>query len=174
MARQVARGRARGGGLRQRTDWARIVIADAVAVAAATKVVLATFLHGQEEATIRRSILTFSVMSDQNTVNEDQLGAVGIYVASDQAVAVGVTGLLGPVTDASDDVWLLWEPIVQRGGAAGAEDTFAGHQYHVDSRGQRRLQEGQQAVLMVENASATEALLITMGASVLFGSGLQR
>ena len=172
MVHRVQRGGARGG-LRQRTDWARLVNTADVNVGTGAKVVLATFLHGQEEATVRRSILELHIQSDQSSQIEDQFGAVGIYIASDQAVATGITALLGPVTDASDDVWLMWRGFVSRGGSSASNETN-GQQIHVDSRGQRRLQEGQQAVLMIENASATFAFLASFAASVLFGSGLQR
>ena len=173
MAHRVARGRARGGGLRQRTDWARLVNTDDVNVAVSTKVVLATFLSGQVESTVRRSLVEFHVQSDQAAAQEDQFGAIGIMIASDAAVAAGAASLLGPVTDASDDVWLLWYGFVQRGGSDATPDS-PGQVRFVDSRGQRRLQEGQQAVLMVENASAAFVLKISFAASVLFGSGLQR
>jgi hypothetical protein len=49
--------------------------------------------------TIVRSRFTYGVISDQAASLEDQVGAVGIAVVSDQAVAVGATAVPTPITD---------------------------------------------------------------------------
>ena len=116
------------------------------------------------------------IFSDQQAATEDQLGAVGMHICNDSAVAVGATAMLGPITDQSDDAWFLWHPIVQRFrfGSNIGFDGSDGHLYLIDSRAQRKLQEGQSAVLMIENASAVFGFAVTFGLSCLFGGGLER
>ena len=173
MAHRAMRTRARvGGGLRQRTDWVRLVSTADQTILPGVKTLLSTVIPLVSAVTVRRTLLQFSIQSDQEIAAEDQLGAIGMYVAGDPAVAVGATALLGPGTDASDDVWFLWAPFVQRS-ATGAAGTFAGKQYNIDSRGQRKFESGQTVVLMVENVGSF-GLLVTFAFSMLLGAGLQR
>ena len=116
------------------------------------------------------------IFSDQQAATEDQLGAVGMHIANDNAVVVGASALLGPITDQSDDAWFLWHPIVQRFRVVSSSgfDGSDGHLYLIDSRAQRKLQEGQSAVLLIENSSALFGMSVTFGLSCLFGGGLER
>jgi len=98
-----------------------------------------------------------------------------MFIANDAAIGVGASALLGPVSDDDDDAWFLWSPFMGRTlGATTPLESNAGVQYTVESRGQRRMQSGQRAVLMVENASITDAIEVLVGVSVLAGSGLKR
>ncbi len=172
MARRVMRGRRPGGGLRQRTAWSRI-IGTTTTIPAASKVIVGAFVTLIDELTIRRTLVSVRVTSDQAT-QEVQSGAFGMYVASDAAVAVGASALLGPVTDLEDEVWFVWKPFLQEQVGEGSSITSKGELYEVDSRGQRKLFEGQQAVLMVENSDAVTGLQVQIAVSLLAGFGLQR
>ena len=55
--------------------------------------------------TIVRSRFEVGIISDQTAATEDQLGAIGMAVVSDQAVAVGVTAVPTPITDMGSDLW---------------------------------------------------------------------
>ena len=116
------------------------------------------------------------IFSDQQAATEDQLGAVGMHIANNNAVTAGAASLLGPVTDQNDDAWFLWHPIVQRFRflTASGFDGSDGHLYLIDSRAQRKLQEGESAVLMIENSSGLFGMSVTFGLSCLFGAGLER
>ena len=171
-------GRARRGGLRQTTDWGRVVSVGSATIPAASKVFLAQcfLISGVPKATVRRTILWMRVFSDQQAATEDQLGAVGMHIANNNAVLVGAAAMLGPVTDQNDDAWFLWHPIVQRFRLVTASgfDGSDGHLYLIDSRAQRKLQEGESAVLLVENSSPIFGMSVTFGLSCLFGAGLER
>ncbi len=176
VARRVARGGFRRGGLRQRTDWTRTVFTAETVIPAATKVLMVSYVPLESEVTVRRSIVSMNIRSDQAAATELQVGALGMHVANDNAIAAGAASLLGPSTDRSDDAWFLWAPIMQAyvfGSAVGFENA-GGRLYSVDSRAQRRIQEGQSIAVMVENAHATHAFSILLGISVLAGAGLRR
>jgi hypothetical protein len=86
-------------------------------------------------------------------------------VVNDIAAALGVTGLPGPVTDANDDSWFVWEPIVCSGGfnAVGR----SGWSFPFDSKAMRKVDQGYQVVMLAENASSSIAFELSFGFSIL-------
>ena len=99
------------------TSWARLVTPVYGTVAAASKVLIGSFTLAGVNAgvTVRRTRGEYSIISDQTGADEDQLGAWGMVVVNDIAVAAGVASLPGPVTDLDDDGWFVWEPFLQHG-----------------------------------------------------------
>ena len=175
----MARARRRmGGGVRQRVSWARSVPAAATNIPAASSVLLLSLSTGAfaEESTIRRTIVDMYISSDQVAGTEFQIGAVGMHIANDAAIAAGVASLLAPVTDSDDEAWYLWAPIGQstRVATAVGFDGVFGFRYVVDSKAQRRLQSGQSAALIIQNTHATNAFDATVSISTLVGFGLKR
>jgi len=160
------RGRGRQGrARRQPTNWARDVAAVHVAVAAGVKVNLVNFavtVLGVGE-TVRRTRGWIHVSADAAVV-QDQLGAFGMVVVNDRAVLAGAASIPGPVTDASDDGWFLWIPILQR--SALVAEGRIGFRYEFDSKAMRRVEEGFQVAVMVENAGAN-TFRIACGISLL-------
>ena len=125
--------------------------------------------------TVRRTIMEVNLSSDQNAATEWQLGAIGFQVANNNAITAGVGSLLTPVTDASDEAWFLWAPLTNKHAFATAAgfDSNGGRTFMIDSKAQRRLQDGQSLALVVENASATTGLIISVTFSMLIGFGLK-
>ena len=176
MPRHFNRGRGGfGRGMRQRTSWQRTVPAAAVAVGPQTSVLINTFGAEAiaEEGTVRRTLLALRVTSDQTASEELQIGAVGMHIANDQAVAAGAGSLLRPVTDADDEAWFLWSPINQRNNAA-AIDTDSGHLYMIDSKAQRKVELGQSIVTLIENSHAVHTFNVVAMISMLVGFGMKR
>ena len=141
-------------------SWARFINAASVTVPANSKVLLGGFTLSVDsvDETVLRTVGVIAVSSDQVAANERQIGAFGLIRVFDAVVAVGVTAIPGPVTDASDDGWFLYVPIAQEfqvHSAVGFQGNFA-TQYHFDSKAKRVFEEGQQVALMVENAHATQ------------------
>jgi len=146
-------------------SWAGISIAP-VAVAASTKVVLATFAldNAGIDQTFIRNVGVALLRSDQAAASENQRGAFGMIVVSDRAAAVGATAIPGPITDIDDDGWLLYVPINQRfefSSAVGFDPT-GGIQYHFDSKAKRIVHDGQSVALIVENADSSFAFTVSM------------
>ena len=147
-----------------------------VNVPAASKVLLVSSAAVVPEVTIRRTIVSLRVISDQVAATELQVGALGAHVANNVAVAAGVGSLLGPVTERDSEAWFMWMPINQqhiRESTLGF-DSDGGHLYSFESRGQRKLQTGETVVFVVENAHATHGFEVQLAVSMLAGSGLKR
>ncbi len=102
--------------------------------------------------------------SDQGGALEAQLGAWGLVVVSDLALAAGVASIPGPVTDASDDGWFVWEPLLNRMQSASLLEPRI---FEFDSKAMRRVEEGSGIAVVVENASAATGLIFTCGISLL-------
>ena len=151
---------------RPNRSWARLFTAAAVNVPAASKVLIGGFslsIDGIDE-TVLRSVGRFYVASDAPTASESQIGAFGMILISDAAQAIGVTAVPGPITDASDDGWFTYMPIVQSSVAftsVGIEP-IAGVGYDFDSKAKRVFDSGRQIAVMVENAHATHAFNFTI------------
>ena len=142
---------------RSATDWGRILI-PTTDIDASEKQIIATFTLSNPGIgeTVRRTRGRFSIISDQSTVTEEQLGAVGFMIASDAAVAVGATAVPGPATDASDDGWFVWEGWTQSSqftlGVSNAAGGF-GAVYEFDSKAMRRVEEGFTIAVIAEGSS---------------------
>jgi len=135
-------------------------------VGAATKVLLAGFSLSNSGIgeTVVRSRGRFSFQSDQGGGREDQLGALGIIVVSDIAFAAGAAGIPGPVTEANDDGWMVWEGFSNAGNQTDGQDARI---IEFDSKAARRIEEGFSLAIMVENAHATHGFEVTLALSQL-------
>ena len=155
-----------------RTDWGRAVL-PYVTVAAATKVLLTSFvlINSGISETVRRTRGRFGVISDQASTTEQNVGAIGFIVVSDLALAAGAASIPGPVTDASDDGWFVWE-----GFAAVSQFTLAvsnagaaqgSLQVDFDSKAMRKVPDGFGIAVMAENTSGGGGWEIGMTVSIL-------
>jgi len=117
--------------------------------------------------TIVRSHFMIRVSSDQNAASEDQGGAVGMAVVSDQASAIGVTAVPTPITDMGSDLWFVHQQFmnVVTITAAGL-DASAGAVFVVDSKAMRKVDIGQDVVIVVE-AGASNGFELIVGGRML-------
>ena len=106
--------------------------------------------------TITRTVGIMVIYSDQAGVVEHPFGAVGGMVVSAKAVATGATAVPDPVTEASSDEWFLYQSFAgpQTTNIAGGGPVV----YQFDSRAQRKVQDGEDFVMVVANASAVDGL----------------
>ncbi len=150
---------------RQPTSWGRLVSPTYTTVPANSKVILASVALSNPGIgeTVRRTRGWFSAITDQSAALEDVLGAIGFAVVTDLAFAAGAASIPGPVTDASDDGWFVWEGFANR--QDGNIGIVAGHQF--DSKAMRRIEEGSIVVMMGENAHATFGMDIGFAFSIL-------
>ena len=149
---------------RPNRSWSGFASTAGTGVAASTKVLLGGFTLSNPniDETVLRTVGTFMCLSDQSAADELQIGAIGMMIVTDLAVAAGAASIPGPITDRGDDGWFVYIPLVQSldvNSAIGVEPQFA-TQYHFDSKAKRRAQEGQQVVIMVENASASFGFIV--------------
>ena len=148
------------------SNWARSVSTALLTIPAASKVLVATVALSNPGIgeTVRRTRGVISLASDQNIASEVQFGAFGFIVVNDLAIAAGVASIPGPVTDASDDGWFVWQPYVFR--QSGAGDTRL-RMIEFDSKAMRRIEEGFTVAIVAENSHATQGQLFQCGFSLL-------
>ena len=143
------------------TEWGALAFASAEDPLAANSVVLlavgdATFLD-KRPLTIVRTVGSLSVQSDQNVAVEYPFGAWGMAIVSDQAVAIGVTAVPNPVSNVTSDLWFAYGSF----SAEGSASTNVGRplmQFPFDFRSQRKVQDGENVIIVVANASAADGL----------------
>ncbi len=130
-----------------------------VAVAAATKVLIATAVPAVAgiDLTILRTRAIMAAFPSAPTVDRFMSGAWGIMVVTDTAAAAGVASIPGPATDAADDGWFVHEWYMgafEFGTAVGFAADMA-QQRIVDSKGKRILEEGSVLVIVAETLSGS-------------------
>ena len=96
--------------------WAGFSSAAFANVPAATKVLIGGFTLSNPgiDETVLRVAGMLSVTSDQIAASEAQIGAFGMIVVNDLAVAAGAASIPGPITDRSDDGWFVYVPFVNQ------------------------------------------------------------
>jgi len=172
-ARRRIQGRAQTVG--GRTNWSRLVPTTSTVVAAGTKIVLTTFVLDNPgiSETVRRTRGRFFFASDQGSSTEEVHGAWGAVVVTDAAAAAGVASMPGPVTDASDDNWFVWEPFgnmlanVATGNIAATNEPLV----DFDSKAMRKVATGFQLAFIVENSSGSTGFRICVALSLLSSRG---
>ena len=123
-----------------------------------------------EGETIVRIRGHIAVASDQLAATESYAGAVGVCIATDQAVAVGVGSLPTPYTDQDSDLWMMHQYFaggVHFASAVGFDD----QRYQIfdfDSKAMRKFASGQTMVFIVENGSAGSGIQYFLNFAVLF------
>jgi len=160
----------RGGRMRRETLWGATTSTRTLLATVSTAVITnagnAALLALRPFTVIRvRGVAT--IKSDQVVATEAQSGAVGFVVVSDQAVAIGVTAVPTPITDAESDLWLMYQMLKSEFVlASGASiDAAAGHTVLVDSRAMRKVEEGQDLIAVVESdvSGTTDGVQIATG-----------
>ena len=151
-------------GPRRATDWGASSVATAfTGVSGSTVALLETFtpIIGGETLIRTRGLLT--IMSDQVTTQERQMGAVGIAVVTAQAESVGITAIPHPDTDAAWGGW-LWHTYFARQmefvTGAGFDPNWV-QNIVIDSKAMRKVDEDERIVVVVENSSPHGMLINT-------------
>ena len=161
----------RSAGPRRLTEWvARTFNVDGIVLPANTFAIDSLFgapVLAKRPFTITRVVGLLSVQSDQNVAVELPFGALGFAVVSDKAATTGVTAVPDPVTEGSSDLWHVYQSF----SAEGSASTNVGRplmQFPIDSRAQRKVQDGENCVAVIANASATDGLIFTLNYRILF------
>ena len=155
--RVVVRGRIRGGGNRRKTAWIASSIpvgVNALASGATSfdQQFVASTAFPNSEVTVVRTRGQLYVQSDQVAAREECFGAMGMIMVRDPAAAVGGASLPGPLTEAFDDGWFVWEPWACSK-SSGDGDALV-HAASFDSKAQRKFRGGDTIVVMVENSAS--------------------
>ena len=130
-------------------------------LAAATAVLDSTSVPVAEGQTVVRVRGFIGVDNDQAAALENVVGAVGMFIASDQAVAVGVGSLPTPYTDQDSELYLMHQYFAVRNpqDGAGLEWSDGLKIFEFDSKAMRKMESGQTFCVVVENGSATGGMV---------------
>ena len=155
----------RSGVKRRETLWL-FTSENVAALSLATSAVIANSLNAAALAlrpfTVIRTRLHLNIQSDQTLGTEDQVGAVGCAVVSDQAVAIGVTAVPTPVTDLGSDLWLAHQYLTSSflfKSGVGVEAQFTTNA-DLDSRAMRKVEEGQDLILVKERGTLGDGITL--------------
>ena len=143
-----------GGSSRRLTDWSASPALSgytSVAAGAAALLVVGTPIGAGE--TIIRTRGLFAWKSDQTAASENQLGAFGMGVVTEQAATLGITAIPHPDTDASWDGWFYHTYFASRIDSLTSVGVHfdATHRVIIDSKAMRKVSREERFVCMVEN-----------------------
>ena len=162
----------RSGGARRETQWLELVATE-VAISGASTAVFILSLSTAEKAlrpfTIVRTHFNWHVRSDQLAATEEYQSAVGMCVVSDQASAIGVTAVPTPFTDLASDLWFVHSIMANQFIFVSAIDFEAnsGISKDIDSKAMRKVEEGQDVAVVLENSSISAGSVIISAGRML-------
>ncbi len=116
--------------------------------------------------TIVRTRFELMIISDQGAMVESQVGAFGMAVVSDQAVAVGVTAVPTPIIDMASDLWFVHQTYMAQN--SSLVDVSKDARYiTIDSKAMRKVDIGQDIVVVAEFSGAGSGQVLTSGGRML-------
>ena len=118
--------------------------------------------------TVLRSRFRILVRSDQAAVTEENIGAYGDIVVSDQAIAIGTTAIPGPVTNV-DAPFFVHEGVINVFNflsSVGFEEPV-GTLIEVDSKAMRKVGPNEDIANMYENLTAVGVRVATAGRTLI-------
>ena len=143
----------RGRSPRRKTDWIGWPDAGMTAITGNTKTIMGSFGFIEPTTIVRfRGIITVGV---QNTADDKAiLGAYGVAIVTDLALAAGAASIPGPWTDNDWDGWFVLQPF----NLALEFTTDVGwdkiqSEYVIDSKAMRKAVDGDSLVTIVETQS---------------------
>ena len=148
----------RSGRMRRETQWIASTVINATPAAASTAIILTTLgaILALRPFTVVRTIGSLYARSDQTGALEAYSVRYGHCVVSDQAAAIGVTAVPTPDTDVASDLWFVFEEIFGTFGfISGVGALQLGEMVKFDSRGMRKVEEGQDMISVIEATSVS-------------------
>ena len=138
-------------------DWsASAALAAPVAIGGGSAGLLELFVPIAGGETVIRIRGLATVASDQTAAAEDQIGAFGVGVVSEQAATVGITAVPFPVADAAWGGW-MWHSYFARNIVSLSSvgiDAGLTHQIIIDTKAMRKVGENERLIMVVENVGA--------------------
>jgi len=154
--KQFTRGRGRLGSKRVSTWLSIDPLVLTLSASASISHIMTTVELAKRPFTLVRTHLEMFIFSDQEIAGENQIGAVGLCVVSDQAVGVGVTAVPTPITDLDSDLWFAHQILLSSFQFLDATGISApaGSAYTMDSKAMRKVNDDQQIIIVQENSTA--------------------
>ena len=153
MARRQFRAGAAAIAQRRLTSWFQFIPTDTNFTGATGGTVLFT-LNAAALAlrpfTIVRTRFALLFRSDTEAASEAAAGAFGMAVVSDQATAIGVTAVPTPITDMASDFWFVHQIMYNQSSLQATGITETASQIEIDSKAMRKVDIGQDLVIVAE------------------------
>ncbi len=150
-------------GSRRQVTWIGPADQAFVALGSGLNVVVASFdpaAAGLAKPTVVRTRGEFAVRPSAATITDLQVvGAYGLAVVSDRALAAGSGSIPGPFVDAGWDGWFVWGSfhyVQEQADATGIYLNF--HTQVVDSKAMRKVTDDETIVLMAESQSGASQI----------------
>jgi len=116
--------------------------------------------------TVVRSHFQLFLRSDQAAALEEQYVSFGACVVSDQASAIGITAVPTPFTDMGSDLWYTHLNLF--GDESSLTDrTRPGTQAFIDSKAMRKVDVGQDVMILGEFATGGQGVIFTAAGRIL-------
>ncbi len=164
-------------GQRRLTEWVQSAdVTGATGIAAGSCVLLqsiteaALLAQGLLPSTIIRTRGMIYTSSDQTAAEEDAFGALSMAVTSEPARAAGVASLLCPIIDEDADAFFVYETWLagNSGPSTGALFGRPWYMQKIDSKAQRKVEDGNAVVMVAENGSAAAGARLLVKLRMLF------
>jgi len=157
----------RSGKAKRQTEWLSLTT-NFVDFTASEFLSLGSFTQAQLAAvvpcTITRIVGMFIVAADTNFItNQIFSGAIGGMVITEAARTVAITSRPAPFTDAGDDMWFFHRYFgMVIDDRATDSDVINSINYPIDSRGQRRVEDGEAIVFSAEGGGETDGFDVAL------------
>ncbi len=148
------------------------MLSDSIATGGGTNLIssLNAAALAQRPFTVVRTHLFVSLTSDQVSATEDQIGAIGMAVVSEQASAIGINSMPTPVVDIDSDLFFVHQILVsslQVASNAGVNPQFQTN-FQIDSKAMRKVNEDEDVVMTLESLSGvSDGLAVITGGRML-------
>ena len=160
--------RPRGGGFvrpvrgpKRKTLWIQSADQGFVAIAGNTNVIHQSFTSSEPETLVRtRGIASIALAG--YSADQEQVGAIGFGVVSEQAAVAGAASIPGPFSDADWPGWFVWFPFSFRfESITQAGVLLASVQIPFDSKAMRKVSANERIMVMVETQLDAARVAIT-------------
>ncbi len=162
----------RKGGARRDTFWVPALV-DSTTLASANSAAItaspSAALLALRPFTIIRTRGYIYARSDQTAALEDWQVALGHCVVSDQALAIGITAVPTPALDMGSDLWFVYEELMSSFlfVSGGGVDARSGIGRTYDSKGSRKVEDGESCIIVVEASGLSAGVKIVESARIL-------
>ncbi len=159
-------------GKRRESLWFDLVATEVTIPGASTALLILSLDAGAlalRPFTIVRTYFNYHIRSDQVAAIEEYQTAVGMCVVSDQASAIGVTAVPTPFTDLGSDLWFVHSIMANQFlflDATGSNPN-SGVSKDIDSKAMRKVEDGQDVVVVLENSSISAGCVVISAGRML-------
>ena len=142
-------------GPRRQVTWIGPALQNYVAVANGVNLIVGSFDPASSalpKPTIVRTRGQISVAPDLSSADVDIIGAFGMCVVSDQALAAGSASIPAPFSQADWDGWFVWRSFSMRYEFIDGTGTLQMDQrFEIDSKAMRKVSDNESIVLMAQS-----------------------